>query len=139
MVHRTQSTYQMSIPFHFHTILIGAVIAQGLFAAAVLQLRPANKKANRFLSLLVVLFSMWLLDTFFRVSGIYHQNPNYYFLPIYYSLGFGPLIYLYTKAMTEEGFTIRKRDWWHFVPVALQGLSYVILQCQDYEVRSWFG
>jgi uncharacterized membrane protein len=82
----------MEIAFNTPTILLFSLIAQGVFTSVLLAFKRENRFANRFLALLVLLLSLWLMDAFFGVSGIYGQNPNFYFLPIYGSLGFGPLI-----------------------------------------------
>ena len=43
--------------------------------------------------------ALWLLDGFFRVSGLY-------FSPVYYSLAFGPLLYCYVRCLVSQHF------WW---------------------------
>lgn len=128
----------MEIQLNIASITLGAIIAQGLFAALILPFFKNNSKANRFLAILLILFSLWICDTFFRVSGIYNQNPNFYFLPIYFSLAFGPLIYFYTKSLTEKNFKFSKKHLIHFVPVLFQLLFYSHLQLNDYEYRRWF-
>lgn len=128
----------MQISFNLASIVLFMLIAQGAFAAPVLFFRNENRKANKYLSLLILLLSLWLCDSFFRVSGIYSLNPNFYFLPIYFSLGFGPLIYCYTGSLTKQDF---KLDLWkalHFLPVLLQLLFYLFLQGQDYPYRREF-
>ena len=130
----------MEIPFSLSVILTGALISQGIFAAILLFFQRKNPLANRYLAFLLLTFSLWLIDSFFRVSTIYEQNANYYYLPIYFSLAFGPLIYFYTKSLTEGGLPFKVRYLWHFVPVALQVGLYIFLQVQSYEFRRdfWF-
>ncbi|MEM9836152.1 MAG: helix-turn-helix domain-containing protein [Bacteroidota bacterium] len=130
----------IQIPFNLPTLLIGAVIAQGIFAGALLLLRRNNPVANRFLGSLLLTFSFWLVDPFFNVAEVYQQNPNYYFLPIFFSFGFGPLVYFYTVSLTEKDFRFRRSDYWHFLPVLIQFLSYCFLQTQSYAFRRafWF-
>ncbi len=128
----------IQIPLTIAVILIGAIIAQGSFAAILLFIHRDNLMSNRYLGLLLLSFSLWLLDDFFNAATIYQQNPNFYFLPIYFSFAFGPLIYLYTRSITESEFKLTKSQAFHFIPVALQGLLYIFLQCQDYSFRRWF-
>lgn len=130
----------MQIAFTPGSVLLLAMIAQGVFAAALLLVRRENRRANRLLAALVVLLAMWLCDAFFNVSGLYAQQPDFYFLPIYYSLGFGPLLYFYTRALTRADFRLRTADLPHFLPVLLQFLFYVYLQARDYAFRRefWF-
>lgn len=128
----------MQIPFTPEVLLTGAIIAQGVFSAALLILHKNNKRPNQFLSLLTLLFSLWLCDTFFRVAEVYRQDPDFYFLPIYYSLAFGPLIYFYTRSLTEKDFQFKYRDGWHFLPVLFQAGFYLFMQAKDYTFRRWF-
>ena len=130
----------MSIPFTFSVILIGAIIAQGLFAGVTLLVHQRNSYANRFLGLLLLVFSGWLIDTFFRVSTLYQQDPNFYFLPIYYSLAFGPLLYFYTSSLTIAHFRLKRHHFLHFAPALIQGAFYFYLVFQSYDFRRsfWF-
>lgn len=128
----------MQITLHASSLILWALIAQGVFAALLLPFQRGNRRANRFLALLILLLALWLCDAFFRVAGIYQQNPNFYFLPIYFSLAFGPLIFLYTRALTRPDFRFRWRHVWHFGPALLQGAGYLFLQSQDYAFRREF-
>lgn len=128
----------IGIPLNTSVVLVGAVIAQGFFAAFLLLIQQNNLKANRYLGLLLLTFSLWLCDTFFNISTIYQQNPNFYFLPVYFSFAFGPLVYFYTRAITDSRFTFGFIEMGHFVPVLVQASLYIFLQMRDYEFRRWF-
>jgi AraC-like DNA-binding protein len=128
----------MSIYFNLITIVAFILIANGVFTSCILLLKRENKRANRYLATLTFIFSLWLCDTFFRVAGIYEQNPNFYFLPIYFSFGFGPLIYLYTLQLTKKEFHFSNKLYFHFIPVFFQFLSYCFLQLEDYSFRRNF-
>ncbi len=116
-------------------MLLAAIISQGIFASLVLWLLPSNRKSNHILSILLLCLSLWLIDSFFNRAGIYGQNPDYYFLPIYYSFAFGPLIYFYVRSLTNHNFQIKKRHLAHFIPVLLQAILYLFLTFQDYEFK----
>ncbi|SFQ72094.1 helix-turn-helix domain-containing protein [Hymenobacter arizonensis] len=115
-----------------------AVIAQALFAAGLLFWAPQNRVSNRFLALLMLAIALWLVDGFFRVSGLYAQSAELYFSPIYYSLGFGPLLYLYVRSLVNSEFRWRGQYWAHFVPVLAQAVLYWWLRFQPYAVRNNF-
>ncbi len=119
-------------------LLANAIIIIGFFSAGLLFFAPTNKQANRFLALLLFSMSAWLIDGLFRLANIYGQNAELYFLPIFYSLGFGPLIYFYVRSLTDSQFRFERRYGWHFLPVALQGGLYVFLTLQPYAYRNWF-
>lgn len=128
----------MNIQFNIYVILTFAIIAQGIFAASLLSFAKENKLANRFLGLLLLAFSLWLLDTFFKLAGVYQQNPDFYFLPIFYSFSFGPLIYFYAKSITNNAFKFGRNDLLHFIPVLVQAALYIFLTLQNYEYKRWF-
>ncbi|MEL7163396.1 MAG: hypothetical protein AAFN92_21745, partial [Bacteroidota bacterium] len=77
----------MNVTLHPGALILFTLLAQGIFAALILFLKPENKRANRYMALLILLLTLWLSDSFFRAAGIYQQYPTLYFLPIYYSLG----------------------------------------------------
>lgn len=128
----------VQIPFTFPVILHGALIAQGIFAAVVLLFIQTNRPANRFLAALLLSFSLWLIDSFYRLSGIYQQDANFYFQPIYYSFAFGPLLYFYVRALTVPDFNFKLPQLLHFIPVLLQAGLYLFLFVSDYPTRLWF-
>lgn len=120
------------------SLILFSLIAQGGFSAIILLLKRENKAANRYLAVLIVLMSLWICDAFFRVGGIYDQNPNFYFLPIFWSLAFGPLLFFYTCSLTSPGFRLTRSAFWHFIPALLQGGFYGFLQSRDYAFRREF-
>ena len=129
----------MLIPFSLPVVALLAVVAQALFAAALLVTAPANRLPNRLLAALLTAVALWELDAFGRVSGLYRQNPELYFLPIYYSLAFGPLLWLYVRALLNHDYQFSwRREGWHFAPVALQAVLYWTLRFTDYDTRNWF-
>ncbi|MBD2769490.1 helix-turn-helix domain-containing protein [Hymenobacter sp. BT664] len=128
----------MQITFSLQTVAALAVIAQALFAAGLLFWAPQNQLSNRFLALLMLAIALWLVDGFFRVSGLYRQSAELYFSPIYYSLAFGPLLYFYVRSLVNHGFRWRARYWAHFGPVLAQAGLYWWLRFQPYQVRNDF-
>lgn len=128
----------MQIAFNYSVIVFGTAIVIGLFTSIVVYFQRANQPANRFLSLLLLTSALWLLGFFFGVAGIYEQNPNYYFKPIFYSFAFGPLIYCYVKHLVNRRAVFTKRDLIHFIPVLFQTGLYWFLTFQPYDYRRWF-
>jgi AraC-like DNA-binding protein len=119
-------------------VVLFALVAQAVFAAALLWLARYNRVPNRFLALLLLAIALWVLDGFFRVANIYGQNADWYFLPIYYSFGFGPLLYFYVQSLINHDFRLRPRQYGHFVPVGLQAALYGWLSLQSYPDKLWF-
>lgn len=128
----------MQINFGIEVILYGALVVLGVFASFILFKRSENIGANKFLSLFLLLVSLWLVDSFLRISGIYNQAPDYYFLPIYYSFAFGPLVYLYVKRLIDPQFHFKSLDAFHFIPVSIQAALYFFLSTKDYSYKRWY-
>jgi len=119
-------------------VVLFAVLAQAVFAAGLLWVARDNQVPNRFLALLLLAIALWVLDGFFRVANIYGQNPDWYFLPIYYSFAFGPLLYFYVQSLVNHDFRWRPAHGWHFLPVLVQAALYWWLCWRPYPFRLWF-
>ena len=128
----------MQITLNFTVLLLGIIISSSFFATALLWISPQNKQSNRFLALLIFTISLWLIDHFLRIAGIYGQNANLYFLPIFYSFAFGPLIYFYVKSLVNQPLHLRKKDFLHFIPVLFQAGLYIFLTTQNYDFKNWY-
>ncbi len=128
----------MQISVTIPVIILAVVISQGLFAAVVLGFQRRNRQSNIFLSLLLLFVSLWLVDALFEAAGVYHQDPDFYFKPIYYSFAFGPLIYFYVRSLTNAQFRFQPRHFLHFIPVLIQGLLYWFLTFQSYDFKRWY-
>lgn len=128
----------MQITLNFTVLLLGIIISSSFFATGLLWFSPQNKQSNRFLALLIFTIALWLIDHFLRISDIYGQNANLYFLPIFYSFAFGPLIYFYVKSLVNQSFTFQKRDYLHFIPVLFQVGLYLFLTIKDYNFKNWY-
>lgn len=128
----------MQISFNWITALLALIISQSLLAAGLLIFARENKLSNRILATLILLFALWIGDDFMRIGGIYRQQPNLYFLPIFYSFAFGPLIWLYVQSLTNSGFHFKPKHLWHFVPVICQALLYWLLTFASYPTKYWY-
>ncbi|QJD77298.1 helix-turn-helix domain-containing protein [Spirosoma rhododendri] len=128
----------MQVHVSLAILLANAIVIIGFFSAGLLLFVSTNRQANRFLALLMFSISCWLIDGLFRLANIYGQNASLYFLPIFYSLGFGPLIYFYVRSLTDSQFVFTRHHAWHFLPVAIQASLYIVLSLNSYEFRDWF-
>lgn len=130
----------MKIDFGVNVLLYFAAVSVGIYSAIILLSSAKNKLPNRLLGLLMLAITGWIVDALMRASGIYGQYPSLYFLPIYYSFAFGPLLYLYVLAITNKNFHFKKKYALHFVPVVIQGLFYWVVTFQSYQFKyyTWF-
>ncbi len=105
--------------------IIGA--AQGIFLGLMLFSRKENRPANNILSFFIILFSMPMLSRYFVLKGL--VLPAYYmsfiFLPTLCL--HGPLIYLYTSALTTGSTAFRRKQCLHFIPAVLVFIAYMLV------------
>ncbi|MDZ7935898.1 MAG: hypothetical protein U5M51_13235 [Emticicia sp.] len=128
----------MQITLNFTVLLLGIIISSSFFATGLLWFSSQNKQSNRFLALLIFTIALWLIDHFLRIADIYRQNANLYFLPIFYSFAFGPLIYFYVKSLINQSFSFQGKDYLHFLSVAFQAGLYLFLTTKNYDFKNWY-
>ena len=109
-------------------------IAQGVTTAGLLFYRM-DSPANKWLAWLMVGLTLQVVDYFLTRSGVYWTHKWLYFLPLFYSWSFGPLLYAYVRARAGQDVLLAR--WW-FIPVVIQGLFYLTLILQPFENKHWF-
>jgi AraC-like DNA-binding protein len=90
--------------------------AQGIFLAVLLVGRGVNQVANRYLSLLMVVFSVDLLSAAYFLEGLDATWPHLIGIDVSIGVLYGPLLYLYARALTESRRSYNLRDFKHFIP-----------------------
>lgn len=128
----------MQLRLNWITILLALIIAQSLLAAGLLFFARVNKRPNRILALLILLLSLWLLDDLMRIGMIYRQRPGLYFMPIFYSFAFGPLLWFYVKSLINADLRPKRGFFLHLVPVAIQAALYWSLAFTSYRTKNWY-
>ncbi len=128
---RGLSHYVMLIHFSFTVVLLLAGIIIGLWACVMLLAEKKNHVPNRFLVLLVLISVGTLLHNFFIESGIYREHNSLYFVPIIFSLGTGPLLYLYVKRLINLRSISAREICLHLLPVMIQFLLYLYCFLQN--------
>lgn len=125
----------MTIQFSFTVILLLVSITAGILGAVILFSEQANKAANKFLGFLLLAAVGPLVHNFLIASGIYDQQPNLYFLPVVYSLGTGPLLYLYVYRLINGHPILPKIIFLHLLPLVLQLSFYTYCFLQSAEEK----
>ena len=128
----------MQIRFDLTVLLLIVIISQSLFASGMLMFSKRNRLSSGLLAILIFIITLWLCDNFLRIAFIYRQWPNLYFLPIFYSFAFGPLLYFYVKSITNSHFRFKSKDILHFIPVIIQAALYFYLSTKPYDFKNWF-
>lgn len=123
----------MLINFSFSVIILIIGIITGIFVTLLLLLEKKNAAANRFLTALVLVSVGTLLHNFLIATGIYNQYNWLYFLPVIFSLGVGPLLYLYVLRLIGIQKLSTKLVLLHLMPVIIQSNLYFwcFLQSND--------
>src|SRR5687768_9259516 len=92
-------------------------IAQGIFLLSVILLRSnQNKSAKGFITALIVLIIITNADFFLLTSGFSRTVPKLFGISFGMMLAFGPLLYLYSKSVTEINFSWKFQYSLHFLP-----------------------
>ena len=115
------------------SLLIGAL--QGSVLAALLWRTKANRRANRFLALLILGVVSLTIPYIIGYAGFYDRWPWLSFAPFSYTMAFGPLLYFHVACLTDPH---HGRVWPHFVPVLLQFLSDAIAFPLPLAAKNWW-
>ncbi len=106
-------------------VLVALLLSVGSFlglAMAVLYvLKPTgNRQTNFLFGLLLATLSLTLLDNLFVLTGWFNRFHWLYFLPIYFTFSFGPLLFFFVKSHLYPAFRLARRDFKHFILPVVQ-------------------
>jgi len=109
-------------------ILSGLV--QNFILAGLLFFKHGDRQfANRFLAMTIIFVNVHLTYLMVLDTNLDNLFSFVLFIPYSFLTAIGPLIYFYTKAVTDIDFSISKADVKHFIPVlvevGLQGIMIV--------------
>lgn len=99
------------------TYLLGAL--HGCILAFVLAQKNVNRLPNKFLALLMAVFSVDLGMAAFQSFGLHEQYPHFIAIDYPVTLLYGPLLYLYVKTLRDGSTRISGIDYLHFIPFVL--------------------
>jgi hypothetical protein len=110
-------------------LIIGA--AQGLFLAMLLATKHANSAANKLLAVAMIAFSVFLLEEVYYARGYYVASPHFIGLAKPLVFLFGPILYLYARAVSSGGEALSTRSLLHFLPFTVVTLYFLPFYLQD--------
>ncbi|UHG94441.1 helix-turn-helix domain-containing protein [Spirosoma oryzicola] len=100
----------------------------------LLTFRP-RQPAFLWLGGLVLGLTLQVIDYGMARTGIYAQHNSWYFAPLFFSWGFGPLLYLAIRSWLKKPL----RYWgWHLVPMLIQVAFFVFVSFHSLEYKTWF-
>ncbi len=101
----------------FFSILYILILGQGLFLSIALTFtKKGNPQANRFLALMMLVFSSTLIEIIVKMVGLFEHIPHVLFAstPFWYLLA--PSYYFYSKNLVMDSSSLKKADLFHFIP-----------------------
>jgi AraC-like DNA-binding protein len=108
----------LNIRFILNIISIFLLI---FFSVFLLTRRGQNRYSNLLLAAFLIINSIPFLFSALAILEIriFSRSPTLYLS--FYTLDFlmGPVIFFYTKSLTQRDFSFRKRDWLHLLPVMI--------------------
>lgn len=108
----------------FFVLLILGIV-QGFFLTALLVHKQGNRRGNRLLALLILVYSLFLSEAAF------YQIPGSPIIPITTTIGvgleylFGPLHYLYAQFIINPYYKFKLKHWLHFLPFIVVKIYYL--------------
>jgi AraC-like DNA-binding protein len=93
-------------------------LIQNFILAGILFFRQGDRQfPNRILSLAIFIVNVHLTYLMVLDTNLDNLFPSLLWIPYSFLTAIGPLIYLYTKALTDINFNISKAEVNHFIPV----------------------
>ena len=106
----------MIVSFDVFTIILFFGAAQGVFLASLLLGRHGNKKANRILAILVVFYSIFIINSILFKNQMLFRHPQIVIALDGLPFLFGPLHFLYAKYLIASNKKFSAKEWLHFIP-----------------------
>ena len=99
---------------------VGAL--HGVLLAGVLLAHRSNRTADRLLAALVTAFTIYLASSVYYATGLVRVYPQFFGISYQMPWVFGPLVYLYARAASDQAWRFTPRALLHFAPVAISVL-----------------
>jgi len=113
------NTYTLHIN-NYDPAFFAAVFIALTFSLLLWFSKKTNQTANRFLALALATVVLWIARLLGIDIGLSAYITHWSWLPMQFSLAFGPLIYFYVLKTTRPEYKFRANDLWHFSPLLLE-------------------
>jgi len=112
----------------FSLLLLAACVLLNVSLALVFVFRrEANKRADYFFAALLLVFALTSVHHLLIIEGVYQQSPKWLFLPIYFTLSFGAMLFYTVKLRLFPAYKFEGSDVKHFILPAGQWCYFLIL------------
>lgn len=132
----------MELTLPLSGILLIAITSIGVFFSLLMSLLLFTKKEKNHLSIyllaaLLLVAGCTLFNELLVGSGISNRIRQLYFVPLYYTLSIGPLLYLFIKSKFR--YHLEKTDYLHLVVPAFQAILYFSIGFRSvaYKAELW--
>ena len=133
-------------PFHLTwpamfviAVMIGGMI-QGIGIGLLFLFKSTgNKAANMSFGALLIVYALALASNIAFHTGFYEAYPQYYFLPIWYTLAFGPFLFYYVKLSLYPSYRMRWSDSKHFLLPFWQMVFFAIIGAKSIADKQMFA
>jgi AraC-like DNA-binding protein len=117
----------LDIDLNLYTILCIVGVAQGLLLSTLLLQKRKAVRANLFLAFLMLFYSLYIADKTLAAADFYLRFPYLSLLLRDATFAFGPLHYLYARALINSDFRFSKKQSLHFLPFLIAKTNYIYL------------
>ncbi|UCF63659.1 MAG: helix-turn-helix transcriptional regulator [bacterium] len=105
-------------------LILGAV--QGVFLSILLLTKYRIRPANRFLGLLVLFYSLFILNFMLsNYTALQEKHPHWLMILSGLPFLFGPFHLIYVAELTDTHLKFARVHWYHFLPFILHKLYYL--------------
>jgi AraC-like DNA-binding protein len=105
------------------TITMLGIVQGGFLGTMLLTMRGPNKRANRFLGLLLFSYSFSITHFLFLRIEAYRMFPDLVAVSFPFLFLFGPLFYFYVLVLTDRNHQLKLKDLAHAIPFVLMMAS----------------
>ena len=113
----------MNYQINIYNLLIAFCMLQGFIFGSILFFRNKFNHHLKYLGVLVLFFSFYILWVLKFDFGLQEQLPNLQFLPALFIWGIGPAFYIYFKLYLGQSISLKK-IYKYFIPLLLEQLYF---------------
>ncbi|MCP3929172.1 MAG: hypothetical protein GY705_08740 [Bacteroidetes bacterium] len=120
-------------------VLLVGIVQGGVMGLLAWWRKSGSRRSVVFYAICLLSFSFTLLHHLFLKTGFFKVHPRLLFLPIYYTLAFGPLLFFAIKLELYRGYRLVWSDGKHFILPLGQALFFAGIFLSDLQFKSQVG
>ena len=133
----------MSFNFNSYSSLLLIGFLQGVVFATLLFWRGMreDRLSDKLLAVLLLLSAFHIAHYMLGFGGWYDSHDALssfmFYFPFHNFLWIAPTIYFYFRSLTNRGFSLEYKHFWHFLPGLIYFLEYVVIFLLDVVYQHW--